>query len=855
MTRSGGRRMRPIWGLDDKSGTNAARRRMRLLSAAQSTSALVSSIFFSGLLPGIALSCPASAEEYPAAVQSAGVVTASDPVVLLVVSGTVALAIASGLWAFAQHRAARRLQRALNSAGARTRALLGERDALLGAAKESLIVWGRDGRGPLSFSNAEKLLDSCLRGPESTELSTALDALSDKGTPFELLAHDESRARVHMRGHAVGGMAAVWIGAEPQASVETLDYRLILDSLPLPVWLRDRATKLMWGNRAFLSAVGAQDLKTAVQEQAALEKSERDLAASAMACEEPQEAARTTVIGGQNRALKLTEIPVDLGVIGAANDVTEVAAIEARLQQHIDAHTDTLDKLATAVAIFDRDQHLSFFNSAFAKLWDLPEVWLETHPSDSEVLDRLREERKLPEQRDYQTWKASLQQLFRTTQQYAAEELWHTPDGRNLRAMAQAHPMGGLTVLFEDVTERISLESSINTLGKVQSATLNSLREGVAVFGPDGRLKLHNAAFGEIWDLNEKDLTGEPHIRTLARQCAAKFATEAMWEKLTQCVVSDDTGQPDFGEIERSDRTILSLRLSPLPDGARLVTFADTTARFRIEGVLRERAEALEAADRLKSDFIKHVSYELRTPLNTILGFAEHLSSEVPGTLNERQREYMQAIVSSSNALKDLVNDILDLALVESGALRLELTRIELTRLLGDIAGHAREWAAKAGLTLELDIPETSGDFFADERRISQVIYNLLSNAIKYTPKGGTIMLGGRIEGEDVQLYVRDNGPGIDPELRANVFERFASKGTDITRGGAGLGLALVNRFIELHDGWVEIESDTTAQAEIKSAETTATPSSKPGTLVRCHLPRRLHDDPAPGGDFPSAAE
>ena len=401
------------------------------------------------------------------------------------------------------------------------------------------------------------------------------------------------------------------------------------------------------------------------------------------------------------------------------------------------------------------------------------------------------------------------------------------PSGKTLRVVAQPHPFGGLTFLYEDVTERITLESSYNTLIKVQSATLNTLLEGVAVFGPDGKLKLHNAAFEKIWDLTAKDLAGEPHVRAIAAACADKFGEATVWERLIQNIVSGANLQRDMGEIERGDHTILSLALAPLPDGATLATFADVTDRFRIEGVLRERAEALEAADRLKSDFIKHVSYELRTPLNTILGFAEHLSTEVPGPLNERQSEYLQAIVSGSNTLKSLVNDILDLALIESGALRLELERVDLHTLLVDVAAHARDWAAKVGLSLEVDCPEDAGPFLADARRIRQVVFNLLSNAFKFTPKGGVIVLGGRIDGEDVQISVRDNGPGIAPEVRANVFERFSAKSNAGQRGGAGLGLALVNRFVELHDGWVEIESGD-------------------GTLVRCHLPRRIEDAPTP---------
>jgi signal transduction histidine kinase len=193
----------------------------------------------------------------------------------------------------------------------------------------------------------------------------------------------------------------------------------------------------------------------------------------------------------------------------------------------------------------------------------------------------------------------------------------------------------------------------------------------------------------------------------------------------------------------------------------------------------------------------------------------------VPGGLNTRQQEYVEAIISGSNTLKDLVNDILDLALVESGALKLELERLDLYGLLADVANHAGDWAAKAELKLELDCTPGAGVFMADQRRMRQIVFNLLSNAFKFTPRGGNVRLSGRIMGEDVQIVVADNGPGLPPDVKANVFERFSAQSRSGTHAGAGLGLALVNRFVELHDGWVEIESEQ-------------------GTLVRCHIPRRM---------------
>lgn len=779
--------------------------------------------------------CPAFAATADAATQQLLVLGA-------VTTGAVALAIAAGLWALAEQNRSGKLRRALRQSGARTRAAVGERDALLSAGRESLIVWGRDGQTPTSYGNAETMLDACLAGTDATELSRALDALSERGAAFAMSASDKEARAFTVRGRAVGSMAAVWVEEERTVAKEAegFDFGAILDAVPVPVWLRDRALSLVWGNQSFLAATGAKDLQSATESQGALDRTERDLAATARNQGTIYEARRFAVVAGQRRALVFTETPLDgAGVVGSAIDVTDVATAEAKLQQHIDAHADTLDKLATAVAIFGRDQRLTFYNQAFVRLWDLPEKWLEGHPSDGDMLDRLREARKLPEQRDYQAWKRERLAHYENQREFPTEEPWHLPGGKTLRVVAQPHPFGGLTYLYEDITEKLALESAFNTQIKVQSATLDTLQEAVAVFGPDGKLKLHNAAFLKIWELSHKDIEGEPHIRTIAAACADKFGDEAVWERLIQSIVSGAPTRRDWGEIERNDRTILSLTLSALPDGATLVTFADVTDRSRIENALRERNEALEAADNLKSDFIKHVSYELRTPLNTIKGFAEHLASGIPGALSRAQTDYVNDIVSGSRTLENLIDNILDLSLIESGALRLELERIDLSALLNTVAGTAREWAAKVDLELKVEVAPEAGPFLGDERRIQQVVFNLLANAFKYTPAGGTITLSGAIAGEDVQIAVADTGPGLAPEVKANVFERFSSRHRSGQRAGAGLGLALVNRFVELHDGWVEIESGT--------SETGG------GTLVRCHFPRRIHDEPAPVGEKKTA--
>jgi signal transduction histidine kinase len=745
----------------------------------------------------------------------------------LVAAAAIALGLAAGLWAVAQQRVVRRARLLLANAESRLRASAEARDALLAAGRESLIAWGRDGSPLRAYGQADLLLDACLAGPDATKVSEAIDSLSDRGLSFVLTAHDTEGRAISVRGRAVGAMAAIWLQEEAEANADSFNFASILDALPLPVWLRDKKLGLKWANRAFLSATGFEDNAHAAAAQATLEKSERDLAAAARNEGHVLEAKRFAVVSGQRRALSFTHAPVPDGIVGSAIDVTDVSNAEARLQQHIDAHADTLDKLATAVAIFDREQKLAFYNRAFAQLWALAETWLDAKPTDSEILDRLREQRRLPEQRDYQAWKRERLALYQQSD-YLPEDLWHLPGGKTLRVVAQPHPFGGLTFLYEDVTEKLALESNYNTLIKVQSATLDTLTEAVAVFGPDARLKLHNAAFARIWELVPGELAGEPHIQKIAEASIARFGEEAFWLRLVATIASGSERRRDWGEIERSDRIILALSLAPLPDGATLVTFTDVTDRFRIESALRDRAEALEAADKLKSDFIHHASFLFRDPLNAVHGFSEMLVEGHAGKLGDKQKEYVGNILEASNKLAEVTSDILDLAMIDSGAMRLELARVDLYELLTRVAEPLRKHAESLEIEFTLDCEPDVGEVVVDPRRIRQVVFNLLSNAFKYTPRGGAIVLGAAIKGDDAQIYVSDTGPGIAPELKASVFERFSTMSRSGKGAGAGLGLALVNRFVELHDGWVEIES------------------GPKGTQVRCHLPRRLPDVSVP---------
>ena len=245
----------------------------------------------------------------------------------------------------------------------------------------------------------------------------------------------------------------------------------------------------------------------------------------------------------------------------------------------------------------------------------------------------------------------------------------------------------------------------------------------------------------------------------------------------------------------------------PLPDGATLVTFQDISDTVNVERALRERTEALEAADEIKIEFVHHVSYELRSPLTNIIGFAHFLNDPAFGPLTEKQREYLGYITNSTNALLALINNILDLATIDADAMTLNLTDVDIRASMEAAAEGVQDRLVKDNLKLDIRAAPGIGSFTADERRLRQILFNLLSNAVGFSPPGETVALSAQRQPDAVAFTVVDHGPGIPPESKEKVFDWFVTDSMGSHHRGTGLGLSLVRSFVQLHGGTVAIES------------------------------------------------
>lgn len=616
--------------------------------------------------------------------------------------------------------------------------------------------------------------------------------------------------------------------------IASIDDDTCFDILPFPVWMRGPDMSIAMCNLAYAVALGVSRDDVISQRKELMDdasKSGKKLAQEAIKDGGKATARGHAVVNGNRRLLQIVERPFPAqsnleqgqkyALIGFATDITTEEEKESELERHLVSHHEVMEHLGAAIGVFGPDMKLEFYNRAYQRLWDIQESFLDSKPTFSDLLEDLRTRRKIPEQANFRTYKKEYLKLF-TSLLEPREDVLYLPDGTALRNVIAPHPLGGLMFVYENVTQQLELETSYNTLMAVQRETLDNLSEGIAVFGADGKLRLSNPALAKAWDLKPEFLEKEPHAGDLIDYVKPLLdVSEEHWQAKKERMVSyalDRT--PRSGRIERKDQIVMEYATVPLPDGSVLNSFLDVTDSARIEQALRASNAALAAADQLKSDFVANVSYQLRTPLNTIVGFAEILSEQYFGTLNDRQSEYTQTIKAESEKLSRLINDVLDLATIEAGRMTLTRADVDIADLLNESKQMTAEWGRQESLEIIIDCPSDIGSFSVDEHRMKQVLFNLISNAIKYTPAGGHIAIAAWPQDSWIVISVLDTGVGIPQEDSDRIFGKFEKTNTHLRQAGAGLGLSLVRSFVELHGGRVEIFSD-----------------KEDGTRISCFLP------------------
>ncbi len=474
----------------------------------------------------------------------------------------------------------------------------------------------------------------------------------------------------------------------------------LIEAAPMPMWFRGPAMDLRLVNSAYVAAVGAKGAATVVDEQIELVEPVDGLTAAQIAGQAhsrdlPVERIVQATVGNQRRTLRVSDLPLgEEGVAGYAIDIEEMEEQTRAFRAFRAAQRSMLDQLSIGVAQFDPDRRLVFSNQPFQRIFALPQSMRVDLPNFDRFLDLARDAGRLPERRDFPEWRAEMGQWF--TQDAPVEDAWTLPDSTHLRIVAQPLPDGGLVLVAEDRSEQLALSATRDTLLRTRTATFDSLFESLAVFAPDGRMQLWNRSFPAIWGLPEDFFDKHPHVDKLLDRIANRLARPAQHKAIGEVVRAATLDRKQRGgRVVLSDGRTLEFAGVPLPDGNGLLTVMDVTNSTKAEEALRERNQALEEADAVKTRFLANMSYEFRTPLTSIGGFAELLQTGVAGELSDQGNEYVSAIIASVERLSQQIESVLDLTQSEAGLLPIATEEVELLGFATQVV-RAREEAIES---------------------------------------------------------------------------------------------------------------------------------------------------------------
>lgn len=570
----------------------------------------------------------------------------------------------------------------------------------------------------------------------------------------------------------------------------------LLDLVPCPAWLRGPDLAITYANQSYASAAGTVDMASTLAAQRELGAGQlgangKALAKRALRTAQEQTESISVVVNGSRRLFQVVERPDGAGgTAGVAVDMTALDDAQSQLASHMSAHQGVLEQLRAGIAVFDGERRLRFVNRAYADMWRLDHVWLKHGPTLNDILERLRETRNLPEVIDFAEFRRQSDHRF-TSVIGPQEQLVHLPDSRCFREICAPHPLGGLLFVFEDVTDRLALERSYNTLIDVQRGILDQLADGIAAFGTDGRLTVCNPAFEQLTAPPAGEFNTNAHFSAVLERFGRMIQAPEAWQKFCDAAQRAVNGR----DIARQrahvqDGRTIDIALSPLAYGSALMTLRDVTDTYNVERVLMERNAALEETNRLKTDFLANASYELRTPLTTISGFAELLTEEIGGPVTEQQKDYLRGILKASETLAALIDSILDVSPGESGQLDMNAAEISLAPLLNSVVEVVRPQIEAKGATFSLEIEPSLGTIQADERRLRQLVFNLLSSTARLTASRAAIGVRCSGDSENIRIQALVQTSLSPSEVRAIESE---------------LTLTLVQRLTELHGGDMDI--------------------------------------------------
>ena len=730
----------------------------------------------------------------------------------------------------ASRRAARRMARMIDEAPAIP--LLVRADMRI-EASDRLAAWLGLRKLPAYLSELTGTKGEGLSDAQLAALTENVRRTQKTAAPFRMaLTPPGSQRSLALRGTLAdpqvspGGAALVWVFDFSESESELARLREdaaraqgdfaalvgLIEAAPMPMWFRGPDARLRLVNAAYVEAVGAASAADAVDRQLDLVETVDGLTAAQIAMQSaernmPVERIVAATVAGERRSLRVSDLPLGReGVAGYAIDIEDMEELAREFRAFREAQRSVLDQLSVGVAQFDARRRLTFANQPFRRIFGVTPGSVAAGLDFERFLNDARDAGKTPEVRDFPDWRREHVEWFSAGA--PLEEAWPLADKTHLRMVANPMPDGGLVLVADDRTEQLALSAMRDTLLRTRTATFDSLFEALAVFAPDGRLQLWNRSFAGTWGLDPELMEGHPLADELLAALAPNLAKPAQAKSVGEVIRAATLDRKEQGSrIQLADGRTLEFAGVPLPDGNGLLTVLDITDSQKAEEALRERNMALEEADQVKTRFLANMSYEFRTPLTSIGGFAELLESGAAGELSDQGKDYVRAILDSVVRLSDQVENVLDLSQSEAGLLPIAKESIALMPFVTRVVREREDAIRNGGLSLDLR-GSSVGKVQADPRQLGRAVGHLLDNAIAATGTGGKILVDLSKRPDGARIVVSDNGRGMSAKELSHALDglRTTQDGNGLVRR-QGLGIPLARQLVEAQGGTLEILS------------------------------------------------
>jgi PAS domain S-box-containing protein len=366
-------------------------------------------------------------------------------------------------------------------------------------------------------------------------------------------------------------------------------------------------------------------------------------------------------------------------------------------------------------------------------------------------------------------------------------------------------------VMIEDITSRKKAADELDNSVSLLKATFESTEDGLLVVDSFGKIVQFNQKFIEMWRIPSKILATGKDDDALEYVKNQLINPETFLENVKNLYSEPEA--TSFDMLEFSDGRFFERYSQPQKISGKSVgrvwSFRDITKRKRAEADLIAAKEKAEESDRLKTAFLHNVSHEIRTPMNAIIGFSTLLNE--PDLTEEERHQYIEIIFQSGSQLLSIINDIVDIANVESGQAKVNLSKINLNSKLISLNEQFRITAKQNNISINLKVtlPDEDSSIITDNTKLIQILSNLINNAVKFT-KNGQVDFGYVLKDKFLEFFVKDTGIGILPEYHLRIFDRFYQVDSAVSRqySGTGLGLSICKGYVELLGGTIKVESE-----------------------------------------------